>query len=406
MIVTFQTAESIRRGEIEPPAVGIEHVLHDREPEAGAFAALIEPDAAFEHARHRAAGRDARPVVLDRRLTARDGAGLAADANARRSHAASHCREGCREPPPDRSDRIGTDELVGDVRLERRRARRRASATTSRSASGRAAQARVDSAGSRGDPCRARARAPARGRHGGAWRRRRLRYRARSSSLPCSRKRSRIGRERRERRLQSVREIGGPAARALDLPLLRVEQRVDLLDQRPDLGRAPRAADGGCVPSGCRRRRGAAHRAAAARGRPGPRSRSPARDRAGRARRARSVAKAVAARRYAREIDRDRDAHRHASVADRQADPPLRDQHARVGRPGHLVLMHLARRRLVDRQRQGRVPQRARAQELAAVVADLPVQARQRIGEARDRRAAASRRAALRHRRRCRRAVA
>jgi hypothetical protein len=46
-----------------------------------------------------------------------------------------------------------------------------------------------------------------------------------------------IGGERRKRRLESVREVGSAAARALDLTLLRIEQRVDLLDQRCDFVR-------------------------------------------------------------------------------------------------------------------------------------------------------------------------
>ena len=46
-----------------------------------------------------------------------------------------------------------------------------------------------------------------------------------------------IGRKRCQRRLEPMGEIGGPAARTLDLTLLDVEQCVDFLDQRPDLGR-------------------------------------------------------------------------------------------------------------------------------------------------------------------------
>ena len=62
---------------------------------------------------------------------------------------------------------------------------------------------------------------------------------------------------------------------------------------------------------------------------------------------------------------------------------PLRDQHARPARPRHLVLVNLARRGLIDRQRHRRVPQRARTQQIAAIIAHLPVQSRKRIGEAR-----------------------
>ena len=46
-----------------------------------------------------------------------------------------------------------------------------------------------------------------------------------------------IGSERGQRRLQPMGEIGSPAARTLDLALLGVEQRIDLLDQRPNFGR-------------------------------------------------------------------------------------------------------------------------------------------------------------------------
>ena len=41
-----------------------------------------------------------------------------------------------------------------------------------------------------------------------------------------------IGRKRRQRRLEPMGEIGGPAARTLDLMLLAVEQRVDFLVAR------------------------------------------------------------------------------------------------------------------------------------------------------------------------------
>ena len=73
-----------------------------------------------------------------------------------------------------------------------------------------------------------------------------------------------IGRERRQRRLQPMGEIGGPAARSLDLPLLGVEQGVDLLDQRPtsagtSAGRRRRR------PDRISRYRGEARRAAAGR---------------------------------------------------------------------------------------------------------------------------------------------
>jgi hypothetical protein len=50
----------------------------------------------------------------------------------------------------------------------------------------------------------------------------------------------RIARERREWRLEPVRQIGGTAARSLDLMLLGVEQRVDFLDQWLDLCRRGR----------------------------------------------------------------------------------------------------------------------------------------------------------------------
>ena len=46
-----------------------------------------------------------------------------------------------------------------------------------------------------------------------------------------------IGRQRCQRRLEPVGKIGRAAARALDFLLLRVEQRVHFLDQRPHFGR-------------------------------------------------------------------------------------------------------------------------------------------------------------------------
>ena len=45
--------------------------------------------------------------------------------------------------------------------------------------------------------------------------------------------------------------------------------------------------------------------------------------------------------------------------------------------------MALARRRIIARQGKRHVPQRARAQQLRAVVPDLPVESRERIGKAR-----------------------
>ena len=44
----------------------------------------------------------------------------------------------------------------------------------------------------------------------------------------------RIGGERRERRLQPMGQVGGSSARSLQLPLLRVEQAIELLNQRAD----------------------------------------------------------------------------------------------------------------------------------------------------------------------------
>ena len=58
---------------------------------------------------------------------------------------------------------------------------------------------------------------------------------------------SRVSSERRKRRLESMGQVGCLAARALDLALLGIEQRVDLLDQRPNLDGHRRAADDGCA---------------------------------------------------------------------------------------------------------------------------------------------------------------
>jgi hypothetical protein len=46
-----------------------------------------------------------------------------------------------------------------------------------------------------------------------------------------------IGSKCGQRRLEPMGEIGCPAARTLNLPLLAIEQRIDLLDQRLDLRR-------------------------------------------------------------------------------------------------------------------------------------------------------------------------
>ena len=67
-----------------------------------------------------------------------------------------------------------------------------------------------------------------------------------------------IGSKRGKRRLEAMGEIGGAAARTLDLALLGIEQRIDLLDERLDLDAAPPPADDGCARPGYRRRRGAA----------------------------------------------------------------------------------------------------------------------------------------------------
>ena len=57
-------AAQLRFGQIEPPAIGIEHVLDDGEPEAGAIAALVESAAALEHARP-LGGRKSCAIIFD-----------------------------------------------------------------------------------------------------------------------------------------------------------------------------------------------------------------------------------------------------------------------------------------------------------------------------------------------------
>ena len=87
--------------------------------------------------------------------------------------------------------------------------------------------------------------------------------------------------------------------------------------------------------------------------------------------------------RDAGEIGGDGDAYGHSPIADRQEDPRSATSTWAVAGPGRLVVMNFARRRFVGGQRQGRIPQGARAQQLAAIVRHLPVKSRQRIGEAR-----------------------
>src|SRR5665647_1061111 len=59
----LQAAE-FRPGKIEAPAISIENILDDGQPEAGAFAALVEASGALEHARQLGGG-DPGAVVLD-----------------------------------------------------------------------------------------------------------------------------------------------------------------------------------------------------------------------------------------------------------------------------------------------------------------------------------------------------
>ena len=170
---------------------------------------------------------------------------------------------------------------------------------------------------------------------------------------------SRVRSERRKRRLEPMGEVGGPAARALDLPLLGIEQRVDLLDQRPNLDGHRRAemTAASCPDVGN----------AAAQQIERPQTEADL-DRGGdgqhkrkkrRARCARSFAKAaVAADTRARSTaTATRTGTRRSPIV--KADRSFRDKHARAARSLHLVTMHLARRGLIDRQRHRRVPQRA-----------------------------------------------
>ena len=152
-----------------------------------------------------------------------------------------------------------------------------------------------------------------------------------------------------------MRKVGGAPARALDLAFLRVEQRVDLLDQWLHLDRRGRrqmiAATGADVGDAAAQRAqglqaeadldGGGDRQHQAQNT--QRQSEVARERAGR-------------RRHAREIGGDRDPHRHALAGDGQADHAFRHQHLGMRGPGHDMMMDFSRRRLVGFQRQRGVP--------------------------------------------------
>lgn len=59
----FEPAE-MRGSELQSPAVGVEHVLDDRQAEAGAAAAFVETAAAHERGRS-GSGIDTRPIIAD-----------------------------------------------------------------------------------------------------------------------------------------------------------------------------------------------------------------------------------------------------------------------------------------------------------------------------------------------------
>ena len=121
-------------------------------------------------------------------------------------------------------------------------------------------------------------------------------------------------------------EIGCPAARTLDLPLLGIEQRIDLLDQRPNLGRHPgrqmMAAPGSDIGNAATKRVERAQ-AEADLDRGGNRQHQTQQaERDGEV-----LGESGGGGRDAGKIGGDDDAHRHTSIADRQKDPPLGDQH-------------------------------------------------------------------------------
>ena len=343
-------------------------------PKAGAVAALVEARATLEHARP-LGGRNSCAVILDD--DRRPGAG--ADADALRGMA-----RGILKQVAEHLGEVGAVErhlhVVGNVRLEghahagRRARQRRDQRAHERRQRGGMAVPVPDRAAHPGP----RQFAVDMAAHGIADRLDVLR----DGLFATVAQAGGIGRKRRQRRLEPVGEIGRPAARALDLLFLRVEQRVDLLDQRPHLGRhlgrqmlaAPGSDLGDTAAQRVERAQAEANL-----NRGGNRQHQTQQaERDGEV-----LGEGRGGRRHAGQIGGDGDAHRHAPIADREKDAPLGDQHMGIGGTHDLVMMKLARRQLVGRQPQCRIPQRARAQQLAAIVRHLPVKSRQRIGKAR-----------------------
>ena len=165
-------------------------------------------------------------------------------------------------------------------------------------------------------------------------------------------------------------EVGSPPARARDFALLGVEHRIDLLDQGTDLDRhgvgqptAPARSDvGDTATQGSERpkTKGDLNRSRRCKHNAQQRQRS-----------GKILGEGHGGGRYAGEIRRDGDAHRHSAISDCKGDLPLGNRDPRIGRTSGLEAMDFAGRRLVAGQRQRAVPQGARSQELAAIVADL-----------------------------------
>ena len=169
---------------------------------------------------------------------------------------------------------------------------------------------------------------------------------------------SRISSEGRKRRLESMGQIRCLAAGALDLALLGIKQCVDLLDERPNLDRhrrrqmtaAPCPDVGDAAAQQIQRPQAEAdlHRG------------GDSKDESEQRERKREVLReGGGGRRHPREIGGHGHAHRHAPIADHEAESPFRDKHARPARPLHGVPVNLTRRGLIDWQRHRRVPQRA-----------------------------------------------